>query len=261
MIPWRKLPTEARRALAAALDAGRLSPPYSALALRRYVGADMAEPIVAELDRLADLGMTRVHVRELLSALDTEERPPEATLVWSGPEEKGTASRDTGVVVRELFEQAQRSVLVAGFAVYQGKSVFKVLAERMDSHPSLEVTMFLNVDRPKGDTTSDADLLRRFADRFRKNEWPGARLPVVFYDPRAIEPVERGEKRASLHAKCIIVDDARALVTSANFTEAAQERNIEAGVLVDRASFAVALRKQFDGLVEGGHLARVPGLG
>jgi phosphatidylserine/phosphatidylglycerophosphate/cardiolipin synthase-like enzyme len=121
--------------------------------------------------------------------------------------------------------------------------------------------MFLNVDRPKADTSSEAEILKRFADRFRDQQWPGKRTPTVYYDPRAVELHERGEKRASLHAKCVIVDDAKALVTSANFTEAAQERNIEAGVLVERPGFAVALRKQFDGLVAGGWLRRVPGIG
>ena len=139
--------------------------------------------------------------------------------------------------------------------------MLKVLAERMSASPALAVTMFLNVERPKGDTTSDAELLKGFADRFCKMEWPGERLPAVFYDPRAVEPMERGKKRASLHAKCIVVDDARALVTSANFTEAAQERNIEAGVLVESGSFATAVRTQFDVLVAGEYLTRVPGLG
>ena len=38
--------------------------------------------------------------------------------------------------------------------------------------------------------------------------------------------------RGSLHAKCVVVDRSTALVTSANFTEAAQHRNIEAGLLI-----------------------------
>lgn len=44
-------------------------------------------------------------------------------LVMSGPEAPGVANRDTRVVVRELFANAQVSVLVAGYAIYQGKSV------------------------------------------------------------------------------------------------------------------------------------------
>jgi hypothetical protein len=47
-------------------------------------------------------------------------------------------------------------------------------------------------------------------------------------------------------------------VTSANFTEAAQDRNIEAGVLVRIPSFARSLVEQVDNLVNYGHIRRVP---
>jgi len=196
-------------------------------------------------------------------ALEERQAGQQATdrleLVWSGPEVRGAASRDTGVVVRELFAAAQRSVLVAGFAVEQGRAIFRVLAERMDACPDIAVRMFLNVARRYGDETVETQLLKEFADDFRTRQWPGVRMPEVFYDPRALAP-GRGP-RASLHAKCIVVDDERVLVTSANFTEAAQERNIEVGVLVRDAHLARALRGQFETLVVAGQLRRVPGLG
>ena len=64
-----------------------------------------------------------------------------------------------------------------------------------------------------------------------------------------------------LHAKCIVVDDTFALITSANLTEAAQRRNIEAGILLTNQVFAMQLRAQFEGLVEAGELRLVPGIG
>ena len=48
-----------------------------------------------------------------------------------------------------------------------------------------------------------------------------------------------------------------ALLTSANFTEAAQERNIEAGVLLDDRRFAEQVRRQFEGMVEVGALRKL----
>jgi phosphatidylserine/phosphatidylglycerophosphate/cardiolipin synthase-like enzyme len=99
--------------------------------------------------------------------------------------------------------------------------------------------------------------VRAFAERFAAHDWPhGVRLPELFYDARSLSP-EAGPK-ACLHAKCIVVDDARAFVTSANFTEAAQERNIEVGLLVADASLAGALRSQFDALLLAGALTRLP---
>lgn len=63
--------------------------------------------------------------------------------------------------------------------------------------------------------------------------------------------------RACLHAKCVVVDGTTSLVISANFTEAAQERNIEAGVLLRSASFATSLTAQFDALVQRGALKKL----
>lgn len=226
-------------------------------------GSDAAA-IAAELQQLSASGVgpdALAHMLRLLASKGavSQESGDRIELVWSGPEVESAGTRDTGVVVRELFAEARHSVLVAGFAVSQGRHVFKVLAERLDGDAGLVVRMFLNVARPFHDARSEAEILREFADDFRRQEWPGHRVPQVFYDPRALAQVS-GPK-ASLHAKCIVVDDEQALVTSANFTEAAQERNIEAGVLVRDPMFARALRAQFESLVARGLLKSVPGLG
>ena len=55
-------------------------------------------------------------------------------LVWTGQEVVGSQSRDTSVVVRELFSTAKSSILISSFAVDKGKkaqALFGVLASRM----------------------------------------------------------------------------------------------------------------------------------
>jgi phosphatidylserine/phosphatidylglycerophosphate/cardiolipin synthase-like enzyme len=118
--------------------------------------------------------------------------------------------------------------------------------------------MFLNVPRPYRDATPEAELLKRFADKFRLEEWPGSRPPEVYYDGRAL--ALGASEHASLHAKCIVVDEHKVLVTSANFTEAAQLRNIEAGIFVVDTNLARSLVRQFEALITSGLLVRVPGL-
>ena len=49
-------------------------------------------------------------------------------------------------------------------------------------------------------------------------------------------------------AVCLIVDGTVAFVTSANFTEAAQERNIEAGVIIRDPTFVQRLSCYLEGL-------------
>ena len=86
-------------------------------------------------------------------------------------------------------------------------------------------------------------------DRFFRDNWPfGDPRPAVFYDPRTVEP----RSRASLHAKCVVVDERKAFVTSANFTGRGQSRNIEVGVLIEDPCFATKLVGQWNGLVEAG---------
>ena len=58
--------------------------------------------------------------------------------------------------------------------------------------------------------------------------------------------------RASWHAKCLIADDEVSFVTSANFTEWAQQRSVEAGVLIRSRELSLQLRSHFDALVRSG---------
>jgi phosphatidylserine/phosphatidylglycerophosphate/cardiolipin synthase-like enzyme len=88
-----------------------------------------------------------------------------------------------------------------------------------------------------------------------EQEWPGGRLPELYYDPRSLDM--EAIKRSSLHAKCIVADRRVAFVTSANFTEAAQTRNIEVGALIRDAAFAAQLAGHFDALVEAACLQRL----
>jgi phosphatidylserine/phosphatidylglycerophosphate/cardiolipin synthase-like enzyme len=79
--------------------------------------------------------------------------------------------------------------------------------------------------------------------------WPfsGPR-PHVYFDVRALA----ARPRFNMHAKCVVVDGERALVTSANFTRRAHEQNIECGVLLEAPNFAHHLARQWLGLIDAG---------
>jgi phosphatidylserine/phosphatidylglycerophosphate/cardiolipin synthase-like enzyme len=124
------------------------------------------------------------------------------------------------------------------------------------SELDLTVRLCLDVRRPPGDKTRADALLRRFADRFLSQEWPGPRIPEVFYDPRSL--IDGDGLRASLHAESVVVDGAKAFIGSANFTEAAQFRNIELGLVTYRPDVAAAVERHFAGLIERGHLRGLP---
>ena len=69
----------------------------------------------------------------------------------------------------------------------------------------------------------------------------------------------RGPPWASLHAKCVVVDERLTLIGSANFTQRGQERNVEAGVLIDDEFFAKALTAQWSTLVSAEVMRRYRG--
>jgi phosphatidylserine/phosphatidylglycerophosphate/cardiolipin synthase-like enzyme len=256
-----QLTSEDLSQLAGALRSGRIAPPFSPLVLRRYLPESMAALVAAELQQRLIEGMESRHLADCLEMLchDRRQRPVAEDLidlVWTGPEAPGIVNRDTSVVVREMFQSATESVLIAGYAVYQGHSIFKELADRMDESPELQVQMFLDIQRPQQDHSSPSELVRRFAERFADQQWPGQRFPNLYYDPRSLETDHT--KRASLHAKCIVVDGQHAFVSSANFTEAAQTKNVEVGVLIRSPIFARKLSEHFRNLASTCAVKPVP---
>ena len=57
-------------------------------------------------------------------------------------------------------------------------------------------------------------------------------------------------KPGALHAKCIAVDNELVFVSSAKFTEAAQNRNLEVGLLVRSVILSGRLSRFFETLVD-----------
>jgi hypothetical protein len=235
---------------ASALGSGRLVPPYSAVAVQRVTSKDAAEPIARALGKLSEQGFTPAQIATLFDVLraDRVSRPAFddlLELVTTGPDIEGVSNRDTGVVVRDLFANATQSVLVVGYAVYQGHKVFQALADRMLAIPSLQVRLFLDIQRPRGDTSAASEIVGRFAGQFRLTQWPSDRpLPQVFFDPRSLDASLH--KRACLHAKTVVVDSRSVFISSANFTEAGQQRNVEVGIVATSESLAHRLTQFFD---------------
>lgn len=247
--------------LAGALEAGLLAPPIGAFALQNHIPASEAEAVSESLDQLTQHRLSPVQIALVLRAFAAGRQcasPDVAGLidvVTSGPDVEATA-RDTGVVTRQLCGAATERVLAVGFVVRQGRSVFRALAARLDADERLQATLCIDVRRQHAQTSLNDRIVERFARDFVENEWPGTRLPDVYYDPRSLAPVNT--TRSALHAKCIVIDGREALVTSANFTEAAQERNIELGILVRSAEVASRIERHFQAMIDGGILVRLP---
>ena len=144
---------------------------------------------------------------------------------------------------------------MCSYAFFDGPRAFAALAGRLDANPRLEVTLLLNIERRRGDTTAADALVRRFADRFWGEAWPGGARPRVYYDPRSV--ADDGPAGV-LHAKAVVADGEAVFVTSANLTEAAFDRNVELGLLVRDRTLAETAVLHFRTLIERGLLRQLP---
>ncbi len=258
---WADVTTSVLKDIVVALRGSQPFPPFPASMLSAKVPADQILAIGQSLSELTATGLDRKNIAEILEMIiaDRRSRPsPEEVidLVLSGPDSVEIASRDTLVVVDELFSQAAHCVMVVGYAVHQGKTVFKSLANNMKKKPTLGVEMFLDIQRPPGNTQPKRELVASFLDRLRREQWPqSAPLPAVYYFPASLD--HSSTTRASLHAKCIIADRKVAWISSANFTAAAHKRNIEAGVLLRTEKIAHRLAAHFDFLKDKKILRRI----
>ena len=243
MNPLVMLGASELRALAIAASDGRLNPATPGL-VGRFVSDGAA--VSRALGELAASGAALARTLELLAEAAERRSSAEDSveLVLTGPN-TGTG-RDTGVVVRQLFREALTSVWVCGYKLYNAKDLFADLAR-----PALRVRMLLDIG--EAEALSEGAAVRRFMEDFRRWHWPeGQVLPEIWYDPSSLLP--RGEHRAVAHAKCVVVDERRLFVSSANFTEAAQNRNLEAGVLVDSTTLAVRMVQFLEGLIRERHV-------
>jgi len=257
--PLLRLPPGALKSLAASLSDGLLSEGITLHGIEQAAGTDAAAVAASLREFVAD-GYQPRHLATVVAGIAAAaDRTPKPTslfdLVLSGPDLPGVPTADTAAVMRTLVTQAKREVILVGYAVHDGRKIFEPLARRMADVPGLAVTFCLDIQRAWNDPTPSSDLVTRFARDFREKHWPWPTLPALYYDPRSLET---GDARASLHAKCVIVDRERLLVTSANFTDAAQRRNVEAGVDIRHPPTAARLADYFAGLCRAGLFSRCP---
>lgn len=216
----------------------------------------------AGLGQLGSCGLSDATPEAVLAAVQAvlQERATapktQLELVWSGPNHLHNQTRNTAVVVRELFRQARHSVLIGGCYFSNGQEIFKPLHAAMRDH-GVKAKLCLDLSHwsPDSSTLSPESLAKQAARRFLKIHWPfGAPLPELYYDPRSFEK----DCASLLHAKCVVIDGKTALVTSANFTRSGQGNNLEVGVQIQEAAFSTRLQSQFLDLISTGVLVPCP---
>jgi len=194
------------------------------------------------LERLADTQDALQHERDAWS------------FVWSGPEPLHARTADTFATVDQLLQQAQRSILIATFNIGLSsdfRQLLERIAQRLEAKELQRVQLFFHPVQIQERLGHDP--MNTIRSWFDQEVWPWPTKPEAYVDKRLLQT---RVEHCVQHAKVVIADaetpNASALVTSANFSEAAQRHNFEAGWLVREPWRADMVNKHFQRLVEEG---------
>ena len=165
-------------------------------------------------------------------------------LVWTGPTTSRLTVRRIDQVLYDLIAGARSRVLLVTFAAYRVAHLCDRLTEAVGRGVSLTLIA-------ESEAESEGQLKGDALAAFRGVPDVGT---SIFYWPLAKRERSQRGKPGKLHVKCAIVDDA-AIISSANMTDDAFNRNMELGVLV-RGEVVRLLDQHFDELIRTGALTR-----
>ena len=176
------------------------------------------------------------------------------SFVWSGPDPLHAKTADTFATVNQLIREARSSLLIVTYNIglsSEFRELYASIAERLAHGYLTRVDLFFHPVQIQDQL--GADPLASISTWFNREVWPWPAKPNAYVDSRLISG---SAERCYQHAKIVIADattpEAKALVTSANFSETAQRHNFEAGWLTTSAMRSIEIQKQFSQSVDQG---------
>lgn len=163
----------------------------------------------------------------MISAVLTEQHD-ETSLVVTAPPSFAINSKVTKVVVDDMLNRAQKSILITGYSLSDYFSDMIELIIRK-SQQGVFVKFFVN----NIESQKCFDRLIKYQGRF---------LEIYNYP-------KQQDSMSALHAKVISVDQNETLITSANLSYHGQEGNIELGTHVISKDIATQVDRLFTQLV------------
>lgn len=220
------------------------------------------EPLLVEMVREgAHPCLMALLLDRLADAQDALQRERNAwSFVWSGPDPLHAKTADTFATVSQLISEARCSLLIAthNIGLSSGfRELFASIADRLTHGQLNRVDLFFHPKQIENDL--GADPLKTITNWFNREVWPWPAKPHAYVDRRLISG---SAKRCYQHAKIVIADAttpaAKALVTSANFSETAQRHSFEAGWLTQSVPRVQEIHKQFSMAVDQGLFLPLP---
>lgn len=168
-------------------------------------------------------------------------------LLWSGPSPADRVpARRIDQALYDLIADAKREIMLVTFAAAKIERLTGELWKA--AQRDVKIQLILEFEESSGGQLS-YDAMKAF---------PQALLAAanVYYWP--VEKRERNQagRPGKLHAKVAVVDDA-ALVSSANLTDDAFNRNLEVGILVANPEFLLSIKTYVQSLIAEETLCRL----
>ena len=163
--------------------------------------------------------------------------------VWTGPSSSSTRMRRLDQGLLELVEKATSRLTLVTFVAYSIPNLEESLRAAADR--GINMRLILESEHESGGQI-----------RFDPLNALNQAIPDadVYYWPNELRHESPSGSVGVLHAKCAIADDRMALISSANLTGSALERNMELGVLVSGGPIPKMISSHFDTLISNGIL-------
>jgi phosphatidylserine/phosphatidylglycerophosphate/cardiolipin synthase-like enzyme len=171
------------------------------------------------------------------------------SVVWSGPPTEAVPLRRTDQVLLQLIRGARQRLLIVSFVVTRIDAIAAAVVDVAGRDVGVAMILESEVEGGRAGFEGAGGLAAEIARHVRLYTWPAERRPV-----------DRRGGRAVLHAKVAVADGSVLVVSSANLTESAMERNMELGLLVRGGAVPARVQTHFDRLIERGELQPIRSL-
>jgi len=168
-----------------------------------------------------------IKILELCESCYGSRAEEQSELVITAPDSFNLNSRKTSIVINELISNANKSITMTGYSIsdYLTDILDLIIAK---SQQGVYVRLYINDIEKQGDVL---DRILAYRGRF---------LKIYGYQK------QQEDKMAALHAKIIVTDSTKSLISSANLSYHGLEGNIEMGVLLESENKA----KQIESLLK-----------
>lgn len=165
--------------------------------------------------------------------------------VFSPSESDENTSLQTSKVTCDLVKSAEHTIDIATYNLPGSRTAapetFQLLDDCLLNRKQVKVRLFIGVIRQQSEAVeTHVAALKKSILRL----WPYAPRPLLYLDHASLS--KNKDDFGLQHAKLWIADQKRALVTSANFSYNAQEKNIEAGMLIEHEPSVRRLSEQLE---------------